>query len=257
MQLQGRVALVTGGAQGIGAAIARLYAKEGAAIAIADIRGADELEAEIRAEGGRAVQVSMDVTDPAQVTRGFADAESRLGPVDILVNNAAIGTPVALIQDVDPSEWERTLRINLVGSMLCLQAAARSMRPRGRGVVVNIASNVARRGLPNRSAYVASKWGLLGLTQTAALELVDAGIRVNAVCPGPVATPHLDEVMRGHAKAEGRSVEEVAEAWRTGAPMQRFIELQEIADVALFLASDSSSAMTGQALNVTGGLIMT
>lgn len=257
MQLQGRVALVTGAAQGIGAAIARRYAKEGAAIAIADICRADELEAEIRAHGGRAVQVTMDVTDRVQVTQGFADAESQLGPIDILVNNAAIGTPVALIHDVDPSEWERTLRINLVGSMLCLQAAARSMRPRGRGVVVNIASNVARRGLPNRSAYVASKWGLLGLTQTAALELVDAGIRVNAICPGPVATSHLDEVMRGHAIAEGRSVEDVAEDWRTGAPMKRFIELEEIADVALFLASDSSSAMTGQALNVTGGMIMT
>jgi len=257
MQLEGRVALVTGGAQGIGAAIAERYAEEGAAIAVADIRPADEVVGKIRAGGGRAVHVPMDVTDPGQVAAGFAKAEQQLGPLGILVNNAAIGTPVALIEDADAAEWERTLRINLVGAMLCLQAAARVMRPRGRGAVVNIASNVARRGLPYRSAYVASKWGLLGLTQTAALELVDAGIRVNAVCPGPVDTPHLDEVMRGHAEAEGRSVEEVAEDWRTGAPMKRFIELGEVASVALFLASDASSAMTGQALNVTGGLIMT
>lgn len=257
MQLQGRVALVTGAAQGIGAAIAERYAQEGAAIAVADIQAAEELVGRIRSRGGRSVQVHMDVTDPEQVDQGFVAAERQLGPVDILVNNAAIGTPVALIEDTDPAEWERTLRINLVGSMLCLRAAARSMRPRGRGVIVNVASNVARRGLPHRSAYVASKWGLLGLTQTAALELVGAGIRVNAVCPGPVETPHLDEVMRGHALAEGRTVEEVAEDWRTGAPMQRFIELDEIAAVALFLASDASSAMTGQALNVTGGMIMT
>ncbi|MCW2639220.1 MAG: family oxidoreductase [Dactylosporangium sp.] len=256
MRLSGRVALVTGGAQGIGAAICRAYAKEGAAIAIADIRPADELEAEIRAAGGKAVQVRMDVTDPEQVASAFAEAERQLGPVDILVNNAAIGTPVALIEDVKVDEWERTIKINLVGTLICTQAAIRVMRPRGRGAIVNIASNVAKRGLPNRSAYVSSKWAVLGLTQTAALEAVDAGIRVNAVCPGPVATPHLDEVMLGHARAEGRSVEEVAEDWRTGAPMKRFIELDEVAAVATFLASDESSAMTGQALNVTGGLIM-
>lgn len=191
---------------------------------------------------------------PSPVTAGFAEAEAALGPIDILVNHAAIGTPVALIAAVDPVAWERTIKINLVGALLCLQAAARTMQARGTGTIVNIASNVAKRGLPNRSAYVSSKWGLLGLTQTAALELVDAGIRVNAICPGPVATPHLDEVMQGHARAEGRTVEEVAEDWRTGAPMKRFIELEEIASVALFLASDASSAMTGQALNLpTGG----
>ncbi|GIJ30315.1 3-hydroxybutyrate dehydrogenase [Micromonospora qiuiae] len=225
-------------------------------MAIADIQPADELEKEIRAAGGTAAQVSLDVTDPESVAAGFAEAERQLGPLDIVVNNAAIGTPVALIQDLDVAAWERTLKINLTGSMLCIQAAARLMRPRGRGAIVNIASNVAKRGLPNRSAYVSSKWGLLGLTQTAALELVDANIRVNAICPGPVATPHLDEVMQGHARAEGRSVEQVAEDWRTGAPMRRFIELDEVANVAVFLASEESSAMTGQALNVTGGLIM-
>lgn len=256
MQLEGRVALITGGAQGIGAAIARRYAAEGAAIVVADISDDDTVVREITAAGGRAAQVRLDVTDDESVFAGFAQAESVLGPIDILVNNAAIGTPVALIADVDPAAWERTIKINLVGAMLCIQAAARTMQARGTGTIVNIASNVAKRGLPNRSAYVASKWGLLGLTQTAALELVDAGIRVNAICPGPVSTPHLDEVMQGHARAEGRSVEEVAEDWRTGAPMKRFIELEEIASVALFLASDASSAMTGQALNVTGGLIM-
>jgi NAD(P)-dependent dehydrogenase (short-subunit alcohol dehydrogenase family) len=257
MEMQGRVALVTGGAQGIGAAIAERYAREGAAVVIADIQTADEVVKRIQDAGGRATQVHMDVTDAAQVDAAFDEAERLFGPVDTLVNNAAIGTPVALIEDADPAVWERTLTINVLGTMLCTQAAARRMRPRGRGWIVNIASNVARRGLPNRSAYVASKWAMLGFNQTAALELVDAGIRVNAVCPGPVETPHLDEVMQGHARAEGRSVEEVAEEWRTGAPMKRFIELEEIANVAFFLATDASSAMTGQALNVTGGLIMT
>ncbi|MCW2853357.1 MAG: family oxidoreductase [Nocardioides sp.] len=257
MQMQGRVALITGGAQGIGAAIAERFAREGAAVVIADIRAGDDVVNRIETQGGRAIHVHMDVTDAEQVAAAFEEAERVLGPVDTLVNNAAIGTPVALIVDADPVAWQRTMTINVLGTMLCTQAAARRMRPRGQGWIVNIASNVARRGLPNRSAYVSSKWATLGFTQTAALELVDAGIRVNAVCPGPVATPHLDEVMQGHAHAEGKSVEDVAEEWRTGAPMKRFIELEEIANVAFFLATDASSAMTGQALNVTGGLIMT
>jgi NAD(P)-dependent dehydrogenase (short-subunit alcohol dehydrogenase family) len=256
-KLEGRVALITGGSQGIGAAIARRFAAEGASIAVADIQGAGALLAELRGSGVAATHVLMDVTDPIQVREGFAAASADLGPVDLLVNNAAIGTPVSSIDDMIFEEWERAIRINLTGTMLCTQAAAVTMRAQGRGNIVNIASNVARRGLPNRSAYVASKWAVLGFTQTAALEYVDAGIRVNAVLPGPVATPHLDEVMQAHARIEGRSVEEVAEDWRTGSPMRRFIELDEIASVSLFLASADSSAMTGQALNVTGGMIMT
>ena len=257
MKLEGRVALITGGAQGIGAAIARTFASEGAAIAVADIQSADGLIAELRDSGASAVRVELDVTDPESVAAGFSTAREQLGEVDLLVNNAAIGTPVSPIEDIPIDAWERALRINLTGTMLCTQAAITGMRAAGRGTIVNIASNVARRGLPNRAAYVSSKWAVLGFTQTAALEFVGDGVRVNAVLPGPVATPHLDEVMAAHAKIEGRSYEDVAEDWRTGAPMSRFIELEEIAKVSLFLASDDSSAMTGQALNVTGGLIMT
>jgi NAD(P)-dependent dehydrogenase (short-subunit alcohol dehydrogenase family) len=256
MRLKGRVALVTGGAQGIGAAIVRAYAREGAAVAIADLQLAHELVDELQAQDRRALAVHGDVSGESDVQTMFDLAEAALGPVDILVNNAGIGTPVALIADLALADWERTLRVNLTGAMLCTREALRRMEPRGRGNIVNIASNVAKRGLPYRSAYVCSKWAMLGLTQTAALEAVGAGIRVNAICPGPVSTPHLDQVMALHAQAEGISLEEMAESWRRSAPMQRFIELDEVAALAVFLASDESSAMTGQALNATGGFLM-
>jgi NAD(P)-dependent dehydrogenase (short-subunit alcohol dehydrogenase family) len=255
-RLEGLVAIVTGGAQGIGAAIALAFAREGAAVAVADIQPATELAAQIEAEGGRIVSVRTDVTSEADMVALFLKVEELLGPVDILVNNAAVGTPVTLIKEMVVEEWERTQRINVTGSMLGIREAFKHMFPRGRGNIVNIASNVAKRGLPHRSAYVSSKWALLGLTQTAALEAVDYGVRVNAICPGPVPTPHLDQVMNLHAEAEGITIEQMAEAWRVSAPMKRFIELDEVAAVAVFLASDESSAMTGQALNVTGGLVM-
>ncbi|MCW2510816.1 MAG: NAD(P)-dependent dehydrogenase, short-chain alcohol dehydrogenase family [Modestobacter sp.] len=256
MRLEGRTALVTGAAQGIGAGIAEGLAREGARVAVADIQPTESVVEAIRAQGGTAVGVRLDVTQEAGVAEAFAWVDELWGPVDVLVNNAALGTPVALVRDMDLAAWERTLAVNLTGAMLCTRAALGQMTGRSGGTIVNVASNVAKRGLPHRAAYVASKWGLLGFTQTVALETVEHGIRVNAICPGPVETPHLDEVMRGHAVAEGTTVADIAEQWRTSAPMQRFIELREVVDVCLFLATDASSAMTGQAINVTGGLVM-
>lgn len=256
MRLSGSVALITGGAQGIGAEIARAFAREGAQVAVADVRPTDAIVESIVSSGGTGLGLHMDVTNEDSVAAGFARVADRLGPVDVAVNNAAIGTPVALARDLVVADWERTIQINLTGTMLCMREAVRSMTPRRTGSIINIASNVAKRGLAYRSAYVSSKWAVLGLTQTVALETAGDGIRVNAICPGPVVTPHLDEVIRAHAAVEGRSIAQVAEDWRTSAPMGRFIEAEEVAAVALFLASRDSSAMTGQAINVTGGLIM-
>jgi NAD(P)-dependent dehydrogenase (short-subunit alcohol dehydrogenase family) len=149
------------------------------------------------------------------------------------------------------------LAINLTSAMLCSREAVKRMMPRRAGNIVNVASNVARRGLPYRGSYVSTKWAMLGFTQTLALETAEFNIRVNAILPGPVPTPHLAEVMEKHAAVEGKSVDAVAEEWRLSAPMKRFIEPAEVGNVALFLASPLSSAMTGQALNVTCGFIMT
>jgi NAD(P)-dependent dehydrogenase (short-subunit alcohol dehydrogenase family) len=172
------------------------------------------------------------------------------------VNNAGINGNAQLVSEMPLDSWNRTIGTNLTGTML----VTRELTPfliAARGRIVNTASNVARRGLPYRADYVASKWALLGLTQTLALELASSGVRVNAVCPGPVEVDRIEQVMASHAQAEGRSIEEVRHAWESDSPMGRFIQPVEVANVIAFLASDESSAMTGQALNVTAGVIMT
>lgn len=256
MKLEGKVAIVTGGAQGIGAAIVARLSEHGARVAIADLQTDDTLAEQLTAAGGMAMSTYLDVADESSVVRAFDTVERVLGPVDILVNNAGIGTPVALLVDTTTEAWERTFRINLTGSMMCTREAFRRMIPHGGGTVLNIASNVAKRGVPLRSAYASSKWAMLGLTETAALEGAPHGIRVNALLPGNVETPHLTEVVKLHADADGKTFEEYTEMLKGLSPMNRYVELDEIADVALFLTSSDSSAMTGQSVNVTAGWIM-
>ncbi|RAL96035.1 SDR family NAD(P)-dependent oxidoreductase [Agrobacterium sp. MS2] len=256
MKLMGKVACVTGGAQGIGAAIATRFAEEGAYVAIADINSDGELERGLVARGLKATTVKMDVASEASVNSAFGVIQEKLGKLDILVNNAGIGTPVASILDTSPEDWERTLRINLTGTLMCTRAALRLMIPCKSGSILNISSNVGKRGVPLRSAYVASKWGMNGLTQTAALEVAQHGIRVNALLPGNVDTPHLTEVVQMHADADGKTFDEFSTMLKSLSPMNRYVELEEIGKVAVFLASDDSSAMTGQLINVSAGWIM-
>jgi NAD(P)-dependent dehydrogenase (short-subunit alcohol dehydrogenase family) len=242
-----QVVVVVGGASGIGARTAERFADEGAAVVIID-RNPSEVDA-VRASA------VADVTDPVALASAFDTAEE-VGPISTVVNAAGISARAQLIVDFDPQAWLRTLEVNLLGSMLVGAQAVRRMADTG-GSIVFVSSNVARRGLPYRSDYVASKWGMLGLAQTLALEAVDHGIRVNSVLPGPVDTPLLWEVVDYHAEVEGKTREQVAEEWRVGAPMKRYPEADEVANVIMFLASDASSAMTGQALNVTCGALMT
>jgi NAD(P)-dependent dehydrogenase (short-subunit alcohol dehydrogenase family) len=253
MLLKNKIALITGGARGIGYAIAQRFAREGCNIVIADLAAAPDAVAELRAMGVAAEAHRVDVTEEAQVVSLFAGIEK----LDILVNNAGTYGPVKKIVDMEREAWDRTIALNLTAAMLCAREALKKMIAQRSGNIVNMASNVARRGLPYRGCYVATKWAMLGLTQTLALETAEYGIRVNAVLPGPVLTPHLEEVMALHAQVEGKGVDAVAEDWRLCAPLKRFIEAEEVANVALFLASEQSSAMTGQSLNVTGGFIMT
>ena len=251
--LKNKTALITGGGRGIGHAIACRFAREGCHIIIADLEVKSEKIEALRACGAKPDVHMADLADEEQIVRLF----SVIGRLDILVNNAGVYGPVKKIVDMDRAEWDRTFAVNLTSTMLCSRQAVKKMMEQRSGSIVNIASNVARRGLPYRGCYVATKWAMLGLTQTLALETATCGIRVNAVLPGPVPTPHLDEVMECHARVEGRNASDVAEDWRLSAPMKRFIDPEEVANVALFLASEQSSAMTGQSLNVTGGFLMT
>ncbi len=253
--LKNKRALITGGCQGIGLAIAKSLAQEGADIVLADLKPREQAAEEIRALGRDCVLCQVDVTDEAQVVGMF----EKLGgaPVDILVNCAGTYGPVKRIAEMDRASWDSAFALNMTGTMLCTREALKGMIARKSGNIINIASNVARRGLVDRGCYVSTKWAMLGFTQTVALENVSYNIRANSILPGPVDTPHLDEVMKIHASRDAITLEAMATSWRDGAPMKRFIEAEEIGKVAVFLASDMSSAMTGQGINVTGGFIMT
>ena len=249
--------MISGANRGIGRAITEKLLAEGYPLSLG-VRSPEKLPKALRGEGKEQVLVhAYDARDGNSAKAWVHATAGHFGQIDGLVNNAGIGTPVALLVDTTTEAWERTFRINLTGSMMCTREAFRRMIARGKGGnVLNIASNVAKRGVPLRSAYASSKWAMLGLTETAALEGAPHGIRVNALLPGNVQTPHLTEVVKLHADAEGKTVEEYTEMLKGLSPMNRYVELDEIADVALFLTSSASSAMTGQSVNVTAGWIM-
>jgi Dehydrogenases with different specificities (related to short-chain alcohol dehydrogenases) len=253
----GKNAIVTGAAAGLGQVVALELAKEGANVFIGDFQDPSDTIEKIRHAGGNAAYSLCDIRNDDEVKAMVsAAADYFRNRIDILVNNAGFNGKASLVKDMKSEDWENTLDINLTGTMRVTRAVIPYMIEQNEGRIVNVASNVARRGLPYRSDYVSSKWAVLGLTQTLALELVDHNVRVNAVCPGPILVDRIYQVMGMHAEAEGLKLEDVEKDW-ANVPMKRFIKPEEVASVIQFLASDASSAMTGQALNVTGGHIMT
>ena len=251
-KLDGRVAIVTGGGTGLGAAIACRFASEGARVAISG-RRAEPLEqtaAHIRAAGGCVLTVQGDTATEEGVSHLFEHAADVLGPLDVLVNNAAIAGPTGPIWEQELSGWEETLRINLTGPWLCSRAAAAQMMPRRRGKIVNIGSVSGKRPLAGRTPYTATKLGIVGLTRTLALELGAYNINVNCISPWAVKTPRLDELA---AKA-GITVEKLIEGAAAGAALKRLGEPEDTAALALFLASDEAHAITGIDVTIDGGV---
>lgn len=234
------------------------FAREGAEVAILDHQSADVTQALIAEEGRRCKAFRCDIRDEEAVNHSVAGAASFFDDrIDILVNNAGFNGHYNLVKDMRLSDWRETLEINLTGTMLVTRAVLPFMIAARGGAVVTTASNVARRGLPFRADYVCSKWAILGLTQTLALENAHHNIRVNAVCPGPIEGERIEEVMSNQARAEGKPPAEIRSEWANAAPMRRFVEPEEVAKTMMFLCSAEASAMTGQALNVTGGFLMT
>ena len=258
MRYQGKNVLITGAAAGLGQTMATAYAREGATIVIVDFADASETVATVQALGQRAVAFKADVRDQDAVQAAIGQAAAYFaGRIDVLINNAGFNGHYNLVENMPLAQWRETLDINLTGTMLVSQAVIPYMKASGGGAVGITASNVARRGLPYRADYVCSKWALLGLNQTLALELASDHIRVNAVCPGPIEGDRIEDVMVRQAQAEGKSLSEMRKTWEEAAPMKRFVTAEEVTAAMMFLTSDAASAMTGQALNVTGGFLMT
>jgi sorbitol-6-phosphate 2-dehydrogenase len=258
--LQGKIAIVTGGAQGLGAALCRRLAGEGCHVVVADLNleGAGQTAADVVAQTGRrTLAVKVDVTDEAQVEVMVQRAVDEFGRLDILVSNA--GILIAEAVDEFPAEkWRAVMNVNLFGYFLCLKHAARVMKAQRGGVIIQINSKSGKKGSYKSSAYAASKFGGIGLTQSVALELAEYGVRVNAVCPGnlldsPLWTQGPNALFKQYARKWGITEEEVRQKYIDQVPLRRGCTYEDVCNAVVFLASDQASYMTGQAVNVTGG----
>jgi 2-hydroxycyclohexanecarboxyl-CoA dehydrogenase len=247
-----RAALVTGGGRGIGRAIALALADDGRSVAVADLRG-DEARAvagEITKKGASAVAVELDVTDPASVEGGVETAESSLGPLEILVNNAGWDELRPFI-DTDEAFWERVLDVNFKGALRMTHALLPGMVDRGFGRIVSIGSDAGRVGSSLESVYSGAKGGVIAFTKTIAREAARDGVTANTVCPGPTDTPMLSGIAAAHEDAE-----RVIGAMTRAVPMRRLAQPEEVAAAVAFFASEQAGYITGQTLSVSGGLTM-
>ncbi len=252
-ELSGQRAIVTGGARGIGRAIAAALARQKITVTIADfdLDAAKTAAAEI---GGHAVEI--DVSKRASVEAAFSEAESLMGGCEILAANAGVSTMQHAL-DLTDEEWDYNFDVNVRGVFLANQIAGRAFKTRGKGVIVNTASLAAKVGAPLLAHYSASKFAVLGWTQAFARELAPAGIRVNAVCPGFVKTSMQEREIAWEASLRGVSPERVVADYVAQTPLGRLETPEDVADVVVFLCSDSARFMTGQGINVTGGVYMT
>jgi NAD(P)-dependent dehydrogenase (short-subunit alcohol dehydrogenase family) len=280
MKFKDRVAVVTGAGRedGIGEAIALRLAREGANVAVLDLCSErpdlprekfgqwEELQtvaAKVAARGVRSLPIKADVTNEADVEAAFRQVEEEFGRLDILCNNAGGGTGAGPVDrtdvlDLDRGDWDYTLGVSLTSTFLCSKHGGRLLRKTGRGgAMVNTVSISAHRGMPGGSAYAAAKFALVNFTATLALELSPHGIRVNAISPGMTMTQYVQQRLAAIAATQpGKAIEQVLEEWVRNVPLGRAATPDEMAAVAVFLASDDASYMTGQTLQVDGGLML-
>ena len=255
MKLKGRVAIVTGGGSGIGRGICRHIAKEGGTVVVCDIdpASAEATVASITQEGGEAISMKADVTKKSEVRKMVEETRKKHGRIDILVNNA--GTDIkGAITELKEETWDMLMALNLKGVFLCTQAVMPMMIEQHYGRVVNIASMAGKTGEPFTSPYCASKFGVIGFTQSVALEVGKHNVTINAICPGPVDTELIRKSVAQSAKIKGMSPEDfMQEFFIDPTPLGRIAKPSDVAKAVVFLASDDAEFITGSTLNVSGG----
>ena len=246
----GQRVVITAGGGGIGAAMARRFSEAGARIALCDIDAAAAEAVAVDLPG--AIGLGADVTDETAMDAFFNAAGAHLGGVDVLCANAGTGGPVAPLAEIDLADWRACLSVNLDGAFLACRWAARRMGPQGSGAMILTSSTSGLYGVPTRSPYVTAKWGVIGLMKTLAMELGPKGVRVNALCPGAVEGPRMDRVVAAEALARQMTEAEVRALYAEGTSMRSWVTADEIADMALFLASPAGRHVSGQAIAIDG-----
>ncbi len=254
--LDGRIAVVTGAAQGLGLGIAEGLARRGAAVVLADVQHAKVAAAaeDLVRQGLAAEAVELNIADGARVDRCFRQVAEKRGRLDVVVNNAGVGQNVAPVVELSDEEWQRVIGITLTGTFFCCRAAARIMERQGSGSIVNIASINGQNPAALVAAYNAAKAGVISLTRTLALELAAYGVRVNAVSPGPVYTEFNRTVMAQRGRSLNLGEEQMVERVRTSIPLGRWGEAADIAGAVAFLCGPEAAWITGEVLRVSGGL---
>lgn len=258
MLLQEKIAVITGGGRGIGRAIARAYAREGAHLVLAsrDVAALQETRELLSPYGRDVLVVPLDLRVEESVSQLAEQTLAHFGHVDILVNNSGITGPTAPLWEISPAQWRETLDVNLTGPYLCCHAFLPSMLARRSGNILMIGSMTGKRPLFGRTPYAATKLGLLGLVRTLAWEAGPQNIRVNLISPGPVEGERIGRVLREMASSQDISVEEARRLFLRDSPLTRMTPPTDIANAALFLASDLSGSTTGEDFNVSAGIAM-
>lgn len=253
--LKGQVAVVTGAGGELGRVISRalLECQVNVVMLDSDREAVARACSQLAFGAGQPWPFPADVTNEDQVRAAFQYVKETSGRLDLLVNNAAITGPTALLTEISRADWDRVLAVNLAGAFLCAREALRLMAPAGRGKIINISSVAGKIGYPLRAPYSASKWGLIGLTATLAQEYGKNNIQVNAICPGPIAGPQMDRILQKRAEAAGVSLEQARQEFMQATALRRFVQPQDVAALVTFLASPAGDNITGQALEVSAG----
>ncbi|MGX9937684.1 SDR family oxidoreductase [Advenella kashmirensis] len=250
MNLQGRRVLITAGGSGIGLAMAHVFTKAGAAVFVTDIN--ESALKTLKSQLPQVHAVTADAGNERDVVRSVEQAVQALGGLDILINNAGIAGPTGPVEDITLAEWENTLRINITGQFLYVQNALPHLRKGTHPAIVNLSSAAGRLGFAGRTPYSASKWAVIGFTRSLANELGPDGIRVNAICPGAVDGPRIQQVISAKAKMLGKPHAEVEDTYKAQSAMHTMVTADDIANQALFVCSDLALNISGQALAVDG-----